>query len=122
MLAPCLLATAAYTTSGSIQAFPGPAPAPPPPAPVHAAVDWSAAPVRVASTAATVEVDVMPFLGRTPEGGPFDAYRTVSHDEYSGTVSWLTYSLIVVAPLLFSLLVAGPRWPRRRVRSLRAVP
>ena len=68
----------AYTTSGSIQAFPGPTPAPPPPAPVHAAVDWSAAPVRIASTAATVEVDVMPFLGRTPEGGPFDAYRTVS--------------------------------------------
>ena len=25
-------------------------------------------------TAATVEVDVMPFLGRTPEGGPFNGY------------------------------------------------
>ena len=37
-------------------------------------VDWAASPARVASTASTVEVDVMPFLGRTPEGGPFDGY------------------------------------------------
>ena len=37
-------------------------------------VDWEATPARVASTASTVEVDVMPFLGRTPEGGPFDGY------------------------------------------------
>ena len=37
-------------------------------------VDWTATPTKVASTASTVEVDVMPFLGRTPEGGPFDGY------------------------------------------------
>jgi hypothetical protein len=37
-------------------------------------VDWAAAPARVASTASTVEVDVMPFLGRTSEGGPFNGY------------------------------------------------
>jgi hypothetical protein len=37
-------------------------------------VQWSAPPIKVASTAATVEVDVMPFLARVDEGGPFDAY------------------------------------------------
>ena len=40
---------------------------------IELGVDW-ASPARVASTASTVEVDVMPFLGRTPEGGPFDGY------------------------------------------------
>ena len=33
------------------------------------AVNWSATPLKVASTASTVEVDVMPFLSRSPEGG-----------------------------------------------------
>lgn len=32
-------------------------------------VNWSATPLKVASTASTVEVDVMPFLSRSPEGG-----------------------------------------------------
>ena len=41
---------------------------------IEIGVDWAAPPARVASTASTVEVDVMPFLGRTPEGGPFDGY------------------------------------------------
>ena len=35
---------------------------------------WTEAPVAVTETAATIEVDVMPFLGRTKYGGPFDAY------------------------------------------------
>lgn len=41
---------------------------------VEVLVDFSAAPVVVASTSSTVEVDVMPFLGRTAEGGPFTGY------------------------------------------------
>ena len=63
---------------------PGPAP-PTPPAPpptplptankVTVAVDWTS-PAVTASTSATVEVDVMPFLSRSHEGGPFDAYMT----------------------------------------------
>jgi hypothetical protein len=32
-------------------------------------VNWSANPLKIASTASTVEVDVMPFLSRSPEGG-----------------------------------------------------
>ena len=36
-------------------------------------VNW-AKPLVVTKTAATVEVDVMPFLGRTDYGGPFNAY------------------------------------------------
>ena len=95
----------AYTTSGSIQAFPGPTPAPPPPAPVHAAVDWSAAPVRIASTAATVEVDVMPFLGRTPEGGPFDAYRTVS-DWYLNLLTFSYFYLLATDSLIVAALTS----------------
>merc|ERR1711972_126950 len=32
-------------------------------------VDWAAKPLVITQTAATVEVDVMPFLGRTRKGG-----------------------------------------------------
>jgi hypothetical protein len=39
--------------------------------PVH--IDWATELTRT-RTAATVEVDVMPFLGRTEWGGPFDKY------------------------------------------------
>ena len=46
----------------------------PPTGCVEVAVDFTSAPLKIASTASTVEVDVMPFLGRTPEGGPFNAY------------------------------------------------
>ena len=45
---------------------------PPPAPPVNVVVDWEN--VRIASTctAATIEVDVMPFLSRDLWGGPFD--------------------------------------------------
>merc|ERR1712166_1218013 len=36
-------------------------------------VDWTPT-LRQSTTAATIEVDVMPFLGRTDSGGPFNAY------------------------------------------------
>jgi hypothetical protein len=38
-------------------------------------VDWTK-PVITTSTAATVEVDVMPFLGEADWGGPFEGYKT----------------------------------------------
>ena len=40
---------------------------------VDLTLDWNT-PLRNVSTAATVEVDVMPFLARTTFGGSFDAY------------------------------------------------
>jgi hypothetical protein len=62
---------------------PPPPPSPPtPPPPVAVQIDWTNE-VRRVKTAATVEVDVMPFLARQPAtdpfipehyGGPFEAY------------------------------------------------
>ncbi len=40
---------------------------------VNLTIDWSAERLRT-RTAATIEVDVMPFLGRTDYGGPFNSY------------------------------------------------
>jgi hypothetical protein len=40
---------------------------------VNISVNWRNVTLNT-STAATIEVDVMPFLGRTSYGGPFDAY------------------------------------------------
>ena len=65
-------------------------------------VDWTATPQKVASTASTVEVDVMPFLGRTPEGGPFDAYfEALSNlgSEYVRYAPWYPYPRVVVTEL-----------------------
>ena len=42
---------------------------------IDVAVNWTA-PLRTTQTAATVEVDVMPFLARVDDGGPFDGYMT----------------------------------------------
>ena len=41
--------------------------------PITVTVDWKS-PIITTSTAATVEVDVMPFLGEADWGGPFDMY------------------------------------------------
>ena len=46
----------------------------PAPPTLDVVVNWSAS-VTVTRTVATVEVDVMPFLGRTSHGGPFAAYQ-----------------------------------------------
>jgi hypothetical protein len=40
---------------------------------VTVSIDWEESLAQTA-TAATIEVDVMPFLGRTDYGGPFNAY------------------------------------------------
>ena len=64
-------------------AAPTPPPPPTPTGPITLTVDWSTE-TRRTNTAATVEVDVMPFLARQPAtdpfiaghwGGPFDKYR-----------------------------------------------
>ena len=65
---------------GSLLRVPGyesefvrPSPPPPPAPPLAVRVDWGAEMVRT-RTAATIEVDVMPFLSRADWGGPFDGY------------------------------------------------
>ena len=84
-----------------------PSPAPPSPAPlptaanITVAVDW-ASPVRTAFTSATVEVDVMPFLSRSGEGGPFDGYFTALSNlgaEYVRYSPWFPYPKVVVPEL-----------------------
>ena len=69
---------------------------------INATVTWSATPVRIANTAATVEVDVMPFLGRTPEGGPFESYYNALSSlgaEYVRFAPWFPYPYVVVTEL-----------------------
>ena len=69
---------------------------------VQVTVDWTAPPTKVVSTAATVEVDVMPFLGRTSEGGPFNAYIEALSNlgaEYVRFSPWYPYPRVVVPEL-----------------------
>ena len=46
----------------------------PPPLDIRVAVDWSDITVPITRTAASIEVDVMPFLSRADWGGPFKGY------------------------------------------------
>ena len=65
-------------------------------------VQWSAPPLKVASTAATVEVDVMPFLARVNEGGPFEAYYHALSELGADLVRyapWCPYPRVVVPEL-----------------------
>ena len=59
-----MIAAAMLTTPGPATATPGLS--------VDLKIDWATESVKT-RTAATIEVDVMPFLGRTKFGGPFDA-------------------------------------------------
>ena len=55
-----------------------------------------------ASTAATVEVDVMPFLGRTDFGGPFAAYYEALSSlgsDYVRFAPWYPNPRVVVTEL-----------------------
>ena len=58
------------------------------PSVVTATVDWATETV-VTHTAATVEVDVMPFLGRADWGGPFNAYYEALANLGSEYGTWL---------------------------------
>ena len=54
------------------------------------------------NTAATVEVDVMPFLGRTSSGGPFGAYYEALSGlgaEYVRFAPWFPNPRVVVTEL-----------------------
>jgi len=93
--------------SGSTKPLPAP-PSPPPPTPIAVGVDWAAAPLVVASTAATVEIDCCePFLTRDPRahtngGGPFSSYFHAMKQlgtEFVRFAPWYPYPRIVVTEL-----------------------
>ena len=64
-------------------------------------VDWTK-PVRTVTTAATVEVDIMPHLARVAEGGSFDGYFTALQDMGNAYVRfspWYGYPKVAVTEL-----------------------
>lgn len=64
-------------------------------------VDWSTT-IAQATTAATIEVDVMPFLGRTDFGGPFNAYYEALANlgsEFVRYAPWFPNPKVVVTEL-----------------------
>merc|ERR1719272_82213 len=72
------------------------------PAPTTVTIAWDAVKVRT-STAATIEVDVMPFLGRTDFGGPFNAYYESLENlgaEYVRYAPWFPNPRVVVPELV----------------------
>eukprot|EP00729_Bicosta_minor_P000930 gene930-18600_t len=72
------------------------------PSSTKVAIDWDAVKVRT-STAATIEVDVMPFLGRTDFGGPFNAYYESLENlgsEYVRYAPWFPNPRVVVPELV----------------------
>ena len=63
--------------------------------------NWTSS-FRTTSTAATVEVDIMPHLARVPEGGSFGGYATALHDlgaAYVRFSPWYLYPRVAVAEL-----------------------
>ena len=67
----------------------------------HVSIDWSTA-LRTVTTAATVEVDVMPHLARVHEGGSFPGYYNAVADLGSQFVRfspWYAYPKVNVAEL-----------------------
>ena len=70
--------------------------------PVDVSVAWGSAPLRTTSTAATVEVDVMPHLARVKEGGSFDGYFSAVQNLDAAFVRyspWFAYPGVVVPEL-----------------------
>ncbi len=55
-------------------------------------IDWEESLAQTA-TAATIEVDVMPFLGRTTYGGPFNSYYEALSNLGSEYVRWDSHFL-----------------------------
>ena len=75
-------------------------------------VGWQSI-TRTTHTAATFEVDVMPHLARTPEGGPFDAYREALQNlgaSYVRFSPWLVYPRVVVPELTQAVGCEGANW------------
>ena len=76
-------------------------PAPPPP-PILASVDFTKV-LRTVKTSAQIETDVMPFLGRTPDGGDFNGYFNSLQNmgaEFMRFSPWFGYPQVVVPELV----------------------
>jgi hypothetical protein len=72
-----------------------------PTGPLTVTVDWDAA-IVTTRTAATVEVDVMPFLGEADWGGPFDGYKKALDDlgsEFVRFAPWFANPRVAVTEL-----------------------
>ena len=70
--------------------------------PYTVSIDWSAPPLREVTTASTVEVDVMPHLGRTPRGGSFDGFEQAISNlgaKYVRYSPWYAYPKVVTPEL-----------------------
>ena len=99
----CILKTAAAAggSAYNANALSG-TPQPPPPAgPLVVSVDWDT-PIITTQTAATVEVDVMPFLGEADWGGPFEAYKSALgklDSEFVRFAPWFANPRVVVPEL-----------------------
>ena len=86
----------AGVVSGSTKPYP-----PLPTGPLTVTVDWTTE-VITTQTAATVEVDVMPFLGEADWGGPFEAYKTALGNldsEFVRFAPWFANPRVVVPEL-----------------------
>jgi hypothetical protein len=84
-------------TSGSTK----PLPTPPPAGPMTVSVDWNSQ-IITTETAATVEVDVMPFLGEADWGGPFESYKKALGEldsEFVRFAPWFANPRVVVPEL-----------------------
>ena len=69
--------------------------------PIVVHIDWAAELTRT-RTAATFEIDVMPFLGRTDWGGPFEGYKTALQNlgaEFVRMAPWWPNPRVVVTEL-----------------------
>ena len=82
--------------SGSTKPYP-----PQPTGPLKVTVDWTTE-VITTETAATVEVDVMPFLGEADWGGPFQGYKSALDHldaEFVRFAPWFANPRVVVPEL-----------------------
>jgi hypothetical protein len=68
---------------------------------VTVAIDWKT-PLHTVSMSATIEVDIMPFLARVPEGGTFPGYYEALTDLGAARVhlnTWIAYPRVSVMEL-----------------------
>lgn len=88
---------------------------------VDVAVQWAKPPMRAdVVTSAQIEVDVMPFLGRTDEGGDFNGYYSALSGlgaEYVRYSPWFGYPRVVV-PELNRTKCQGSEWNSKAMDAI----
>ena len=102
-----------FYTSASAHRPHGPPPSSANATSVDVNVSWSGPSLRTVRTSAQIEVDVMPFLGRTSEGGDFNGYYAALQNlgaEFVRFSPWFGCERRP-APLLLSVPAAPPAAP-----------